>query len=416
MLNQLRRNELLIILCVQVALTTMGMGIVSPILPQYAQMFGVNITTVGLVLTMFGVARLITDVPAGRLSSQLGCRPVLISGPIILCLGSVGCGLAVSYWELLIFRFIQGIGSAVLTTTSMIALMHMSTPQNRGQMMGFYQGCFLIGAGIGPAVGGFVAEYLGLRAPFYVYAGFAALSAFWGYLRLPRELTMMKPLEPAKRIDPMSPSMASAVTSKTGLQPLIRDFNFVLISTITFGIFFMRNASQNQILPLIGSNRLNLSEGQIGLAMTVITASNAITIFTGSRLSDKFGRKIIITLGCFIVAVSLMVLALSSNYLVLILSCVIGGIGVGIAGPAPAAYAADVVPKENYGTGMGLYRAMGDLGIVVGPILLGWIADNWGFNPALYFNGLFLLITVFTFQALAKEPVKKSAFPMQSTE
>ena len=125
----------------------MGMGIISPILPQYAQLFGVNITLVGMVLTIFGVARLIADIPSGRLTSKFGWRPVLISGPIILCLGSIGCGLAGTYWELLTFRFVQGIGSAVLTTTTMILLVHISNPQNRGQMMGFYQGCFLIGAG-----------------------------------------------------------------------------------------------------------------------------------------------------------------------------------------------------------------------------------------------------------------------------
>ena len=415
MFNQFRRNELLIILCVQVMMTTMGMAIISPILPQYAQMFGVNITMVGLVITVFGVARLIADIPAGRLSTKFGGRRMLISGPIIICLGSIGCGLSVSYGELLVFRFIMGIGSAVLTTTSMITLMHMSTSQNRGQMMGFYQGCFLIGAGIGPTVGGFVAEYWGLQAPFYFYAGLAALSTLWGYYRLPRNLAMMKPEE--HKIQAGTANLSnSTVFSKMGMKPLLKDLNFILVSTITFGIFFMRNASQNQILPLIGSIRLNLGEGQIGLAMTVITAANAFAIFTCSRLSDKFGRKAIITLGCIIVAVSLVVMAISSNYLLLILSCIIGGLGIGISGPAPAAYVADIIPRENYGVGMGLYRAVGDLGMVVGPILLGWMSDTWGFNVALYFNCIFLSLTVITFRILAKESHVKIPAPIHATE
>ena len=415
MLNQFRRNELLIILCVQVTLTVMGVGIISPILPQYAQLFGVNITMVGLVITVFGIARLIADIPAGRLSTKFGCRPVLISGPIIICLGSIGCGLAGNYGILLAFRFIMGIGSAVLTTTSMITLVHMSTSQNRGQMMGFYQGFFLIGAGIGPAAGGFIAEYMGLRAPFYVYAGLAALSTIWGYYRLPRNLDMMKPEKPKKQVNPDDPSGVPSI-SKMGIKPLLTDFNFVLISTIIFGIFFMRNASQNQILPLIGSIRLHLTEGQIGLAMTVITVSQAVTLFTCSRLFDRYGRKAIITLGCIIVSLSLIVMALSSNYFLLILSCILGGIGIGIAGPVPAAYAADIIPRENYGVGMGLFRAAGDLGMVVGPVLLGWMSDTWSFNAALIFNCVFLLLTVAIFQIFAKAPIIKSPSTIESVD
>jgi MFS family permease len=393
----------------------MGMAIISPILPQYAQVFGVSITMVGLVITVFGVARLIADIPAGRLSTKFGCRPVLISGPIIICIGSIGCGLAGNYATLLAFRFIMGIGSAVLTTTSMIALIHMSTSQNRGQMMGFYQGCFLIGAGLGPAIGGFIAEYMGIRAPFYVYAGLAASATIWGYYRLPKNLDIMKPEKPKQQVNP-DDQPGGSVVSKMGIKSLLKDLNFVLISTITFGIFFMRNGSQNQILPLIGNIRLNLSEGQIGLAMTVMTVSQAIIIFTCSRLSDRFGRKAIIILGCIIVSISLIVMAMSSNYLLLILSSILGGIGVGISGPAPAAYVADIIPRENYGVGMGLFRAVGDLGMVIGPVLLGWMSDTWSFNVALIFNCIFLLFTVAIFRIFAKAPIVKSPAPIESVD
>jgi len=64
-LESFRKNATLTILCIQVMFVMVGMGLVSPILPQYARAFGVNITMVGLLITIFGVARLIVDIPAG---------------------------------------------------------------------------------------------------------------------------------------------------------------------------------------------------------------------------------------------------------------------------------------------------------------------------------------------------------------
>lgn len=65
---------------------------------------------VGLLVTGFADARLLADIPASRLAEARGRRPVLIAGPIILAVGSLACGLAQSYWQLIIFRMLQGMG------------------------------------------------------------------------------------------------------------------------------------------------------------------------------------------------------------------------------------------------------------------------------------------------------------------
>jgi predicted MFS family arabinose efflux permease len=114
--DRFRENETLIILCIEVALMMMGIGLVSPILPQYGRTFGVSITMVGMLITVFAVARIMVDIPAGRLTGSVGRRPLLIVAPLIQCVSSIGCGLAVNYWMLLGFRFIQGIGSAMYTS------------------------------------------------------------------------------------------------------------------------------------------------------------------------------------------------------------------------------------------------------------------------------------------------------------
>ncbi len=392
---------MLFILCIEVVLMMMGIGLVSPILPQYARTFGVNITMVGLLITVFGVARMAVDIPAGRWAERIGRRPILIAGQVVLAVGSAACGLAGSYWQLLVFRMLQGAGSAMYTTAAMIMLADISTAANRGRVMSLYLGSILVGAGLGPVLGGFVGQYFGLQAPFFIFAFFCVLAAIWAYLRLPetRPAVRQQPAPAAGgKSDP--PSAAAVV----GIKPLLRNLNFILISLITMGIFFMRVGAQNQILPLLASDRLGLKEGMIGMALTVVAVMQLITIFVGGRLSDRFGRKAVITPGCLIAAGSLVMLAQRHSAQFLFLSCVVMGIGIGISGPTPAAYVADIIPRENYSIGMGLYRTISDLGFVIGPVLLGWLADMKGFSFSLFFNSAFLLLAVLLFQFLAREP------------
>jgi len=398
-----RGNETLTILCIEVVLVMMGMGLVSPILPKYASTFGVNMTMVGLLITIFGAARLLFDIPAGKLTDILGRRAILISGPVLLAVGSIGCGLSGSYWMFIGFRFIQGIGSAMHTTAAMIMLADISTPANRGQVMSLYQGSFLLGAGLGPVMGGFIAQYFGLAAPFFIYAFFAIFASIWAYLRISE--TRMDSFAESSQI--VSDSLdSSSNSSLKGLKSLLQDPNFILICIVTFGIFAMRNGAQNEILPLLGAERLGLLEGQIGVSLSLVAIIQIFATLIAGKLSDQFGRKVVIVPGCIIAAVSLLLLAQSYSYWFLIFSCLVMGIGIGIAGSISSAYVVDIIPKKNYSIGMGTYRAIGDLGFVIGPVLMGWLADSNGFGFSLLFNSLFLFFGIFIFQLMAKDPLR----------
>lgn len=184
----------------------------------------------------------------------------------------------------------------------------------------------------------------------------------------------------------------------------MRNFDFILISMVTFGLFFMRQGAQNEILPLLGAEQLGLGEGQIGLALTLVAVMQFIAIFPAGRLSDRFGRKAVITPGCLIAAAALVMLAASHSYRFLLLTCLVMGLGIGISGPTPSAYVADIIPRENYGVAMGTYRAISDLGFATGPIIMGWLADMKGFRFSLLFNSLFLFLIVLIFQLRAREP------------
>jgi MFS family permease len=88
------------------------------------------------------------------------------------------------------------------------------------------------------------------------------------------------------------------------------------------------------------------------------------------------------------------------------------GLGSGIAGPAPAAYVADIAPPELRGRAFGLYRSVADSGYIVGPIVLGWMAGETGYTLPLLLTGLLFLTTATLFLRFAPETGRLQAHPL----
>ena len=99
--------EKLLILCFATFLVMAGQGVVGPVLPLYARDFGVSATMVGLTLTVFALARLILNIPAGLVADRFGRRVLLIGGPILTSIGMFGSGFAGDIWSLLILSLIH---------------------------------------------------------------------------------------------------------------------------------------------------------------------------------------------------------------------------------------------------------------------------------------------------------------------
>ncbi len=343
-------------------LVLLGLSMVSPILPIYAESFQVSYTLVGFVISSFAIARMVLDMPAGILSRKFDKKKIMILGLVLISTSSVLAGLAPNYITLIIARLIEGAGSALYVTTATVFLIQISGEEKRGQYMSLYMGMLLLGAIFGPTFGGIIADAYGIRAPFFAYAIITGLAVI-PTLVLPK-LTN-----------------SGNVSSHLNLREIVRDMrqvlsnpSFLLVSFVVFTLFLLRTGVRTTLVPLFAANNLGLDEISIGLILTIGAITTTLTIVPMGKISDRIGRKKPLALCLVLTAGVTLLIPFSMDLLSLSIALAIYGAVIGLSGPA-AAYVTDVSPKDKLEISMGLYRMISDFGFVVGPLLLGYLAD-----------------------------------------
>jgi DHA1 family multidrug resistance protein-like MFS transporter len=397
-LTVLRQNELMVTLCVQVALIMVGLSMVSPILPLYGREFGVNDALIGLIVSAYPIARLMTNTPAGRLADRFGRRPFLQGGMCFTAVASVVCGLAPNYPTLLFGRFLEGIGSALFITSAQATIADFSTPDNRGRLMSTFQGSFLLGSTAGPTVGGLIAGGFGARGVFFVYAVMALLALGWANLRRNTYPKFERETATAQQ-GAASPRRASPFAA----WKFLAESSFFAICLLTMAQFFTRTGTRTTALPLLGADRYHLGEEAIGGILTLVTLGNLVCLPIAAWMVDNLGRKAAIVPSTLLSGISIFCIILSPNVFFFTLSVVLFGMSTGIAGPAPNAFVADLAKGQGVGARLGVYRSFGDIGFILGPICMGVVSDRFGYNPALTVNATLIVATGILFAVVAKE-------------
>lgn len=383
----------------------MGMGMVAPILPLFAHRFGVSYTAVGAVISAFAFARLVFDLPGGALSDRFGERKMAAVGTLLVALSSVLCGLSQSFTQLVLFRAIEGAGSALFVTAAMHYLIKIVPPTHMGRAMSLYQGAILLGVSFGPTLGGFIAFKSDLRIPFFLYG----LLVLVGFLFV---LFAMKEIKAEAKAAPL-PWRERA----EGIFGLFKDYTFCFALTLNMIVFFVRSGVRMTIVPLYGEQAVGLSEFQVGLLMTIISGANLAAIYFAGRAADSRGRRgvarpTLAVLACFAAA-----FALTDNFYSMAGVGILFGFAIPFMAVVPAAILADIVPPRVSGTAMGIYRTSGDLGLVLGPLAAGFASSVLGFQAAFAVMGA-LVFLVFLMSLRARETLgeQKAATPAGAVE
>lgn len=374
-----------------------GFGIVAPILPQFAQSFDVGVAAAAVVVSAFAFTRLIFAPVSGLLVERMGERNTYIVGILIVAGSSAACAFAQSYWQLLLFRGLGGIGSTMFTVAAMGLLIRLAPPTARGRVSSLYSGSFLLGNIAGPAVGGLLAG-LGMQLPFLVYAAALVLVALLVATALPAVTSTAKKSRMGIRANG---GPVAGIPAVPGKQPVARKlpalplrtalgipaYRAVLTSGFANGwsAFGIRMA----LVPLFATAALGAGPEVAGVSLAVFAVGTGVALMFSGKLTDTWGRKPMILSGLAVNGIAMGALGFTDSVFWFFVVSAIAGLGSGLMGPGQQAAVADIIGNERSGGKvLATFQMSSDLGAIIGPIAAGFLVDALSFGPA------FLMATV----------------------
>ena len=356
----------------------LGFGLITPVLPQFAQSFGVGATASSIVVSAFAFFRLVFAPGGGRLIARLGERPVYLMGLVIVAISTGATAFAQTYWQLLVFRGLGGIGSVMFTVSAVALMVRLSPPTIRARVSSAYASAFLIGGIGGPVVGGLLGN-LGLRVPFIVYAITLLLAA--GVVAVFLGGASLRPDENAAALP--------AMTFRDGWG----DSAYRAAVASGFANGWANFGVRNAILPLFAAVVIGKQPWVAGMALAVFAAGNAVGLTVSGRLSDRLGRRPFIISGLVVSGLATAVTGFSTNLPVLVVLSVIAGLGSGALNPAQQASLADVVGRDrNGGPALAAFQMSADTGAIIGPIVAGLLVDIGSYSLAFGVTGAITLL------------------------
>lgn len=371
-----------------------GFGIIVPAIPLFARSFGVSNAAVGLIISLFALSRFASGLVSGRLVDKFGERTVFAVGVAFVALSVGLSGLAQSYNQLLFFRAAGGLGSSMFSVAASSVILRSVSDAQRGHAQSVYNGSFLLGAIAGPAIGGALAA-VSLRAPFFVYAVSLSISGTVAFIFFTSEhLQAPKKTEGKK----------SAMSLKDALA--LKGYRYALV--ITFVTSWVLFGVRTSILPLFITEQLKSTAAVVGWGFTLSAVIQGTLILRAGRLSDERGRRFILIVGTTIAMVGIIIMTLTLNPLMFLICMAILGLGNAFLASAPATIVGDLIEGKG-GQVIALFQMAGDAGMIVGPVVVGFIADHYGYRAAFGLSGLVFCVAIVL--AMKMPETRKSRAP-----
>ena len=156
---------------------------------------------------------------------------------------------------------------------------------------------------------------------------------------------------------------------------------------LTFGI-------RTSLVPLFVVEALLRGPGLAGIGFLVAAAAQGVSLVFAGRITDQRGRRPAMLLGMVITAIGAVLLAISTEPVLFLVSMGILGVGTAFLGSAPAAVVGDVMGRQRGGTVVAIFQMIADVGAIAGPLLAGLLADQFGYHWALGSAALLCLLGI----------------------
>jgi MFS family permease len=361
------RTLYLLSAAVWVAMT--AMGIIWPLMPVYAQEMGATGLELGLIISAFPLARIVFQPFVGRISDTRGRKPILCWGLVLFAAVSILYVLASRVAELMGVRFLHGAASVLVVPVAMAMTGDMAPSDRAGLYMGTLNMAVMLGFGIGPALGGFIHQYLGMQAAFLAMGALTLLTL--------------------GGVAAMVPSDADLGFAPRGRPPL--PLRSLLAHPVVRGLCLLRFASAigqgcvYAFLPLMAPD-MGLTSAQVGLLLGVNILLVAFLQRPLGALADRGNLILQILLGTGVTALAITAMPLAGGFPGLLALNALMGAGGGVAMPAGLALSARLGRSMGMGTIIGLTETGYSMGMIASPIVAGGIMDLWGL-PSVFMAG-----------------------------
>jgi len=361
----------------------MGMGIIAPLMPLYAESMGASGLWLGIIFSSYSLSRLIFVPLMGKISDKKGRKKIIGSGLLLYSIFSLAYVFATNEYLLTLVRFLQGFASAMTLPIIMAFIGDMSPKGQEGRFMGYFNVSRFLGMGMGPLLGGALNDSYGINSAFYALSALSALAFLFTLFFLQEEEVFLK-----------SPKEKPQSSFKKLLQ--VKVMRGLLIFR------FVSALGRGSILSFLAiyAFSFGITAFQVGIILTVNIVFLSFLQIPFGKMADKYSKLKIIMVGGAITVISLMLMPLTGNFYLLLLLNVLWGTGRAMGIPATTAINTIIGRKYGMGSAMGLFMAAMSAGMVVAPLISGLLMQTIGIKFVFYFAGFATLtgVMIFYFQ------------------
>ena len=360
----------------------------APILSVYAVSLGASFTTVGVIVGAYGFVQMLLRIPVGVWSDHLGWRlPFLYAGHFFNLLGCLGLAFAPNAACLVLARGVFGISAATWVGFTVLYASYFP-PNETPKAMGVVSAINGISLTIFIGLGGQIAEIRGMKSTFYVGAFLAILG-----------IVFTAPVK-ERRITRRSPSIRqirSVMTHPTVITTaLISALNQYVIWATTFGF-----------IPLYADG-LGASKSALGIIGVIALLPYTLASLVNHRVASRLGENRTVFAGILVMAAMAFVVPLVTNLAVLAITQAISGIGRGMTYPLLMGLSIRHIPEQDRATAMGVFQATYAIGMFLGPMTCGALADVFGLTGAFIVSGAISLVAAYIALTLLKPPASEA--------
>ncbi len=374
-MNSLRSSPLLPIFLI-VAVDILGYTIMLPLLPFYAEKLGASPSTVGMLVAVYAACQLIAGPLLGRMSDQMGRKPLLIVSQIGTLIGFLILAFANTLGLVFLSRVIDG-STAGNLSLAQAYISDVTPPEQRARSFGIIGIAFGMGFLIGPAISGFLSQF-GFQYPIFAAAALSATSILATTFLLPANPPLaVGALEEGdaapggRRLSVLEWGRYAGYFRDPALAPLLlKFFSYVFsfaIFTGGFALFAERRYTWNG--QPFGPKEVGYVFAFSGLIGGTLQGGAL------GRLVKRFGERPLLKSSLLACAIGYIVLAYAYSIPLLLISSAIASFG-GIARPVVTSLVTQVAGRREQGTVLGLTQSLTSVAVIIGPLIGGVLIEH----------------------------------------